>query len=156
MECRERMEQYLRDNGVPFEVMTHSQAYTMSEVAAALHVSGKQVAKVVVVKADGAMAVLVVPSPRRLNFAQVRDLLGAKEVSLAKEEEFSDLFPDCAPGAMPPFGNLYDVPVYADQSLEEREEIIFRVGTHQEVFKIPYTDFDRLAEPVVGEFTYLA
>ena len=77
-------------------------------------------------------------------------------MSLAKEEEFSDLFPDCAPGAMPPFGNLHDVPVYADQSLEEREEIVFRVGTHQEVFKIAYADFDRLAEPTVGEFTYLA
>ena len=152
MDCRERMEQYLRDNDVHFETMTHTQAFTMPEVAAALHVPGRQVAKVVVVKADGKMVMLVVPASHRLNFVQVRALLGAKKANLAKEEEFADLFPDCATGAMPPFGNLYDVPVYVDQALAEEEHVVFRVGTHRHTMKIAYDDFARLAQPVIGEF----
>lgn len=152
MKCRERLEQYLRENGVGFEVMTHSQAFTMQEVAAALHVPGKQVAKVVIVRADEEMAMLVLPAPCRLNTAKARGLLGVKKVHLAKEKEFADLFPDCAIGAMPPFGNLYDVPVYVDQSLAEESDIVFRVGTHREVMKVAYADFSRLARPTVGEF----
>jgi Ala-tRNA(Pro) deacylase len=146
------MEQYLRENGVPFETMTHAQAYTMQEVAAKLHVSGKQVAKVVMVKADKKMVMLVIPAPSRLNFAKVRALLDAAKVSLAKEEEFADLFPDCATGAMPPFGHLYDVPLYLDQALAEEANIIFRVGTHRHTMKIAYDEFARLAQPTVGEF----
>jgi Ala-tRNA(Pro) deacylase len=152
MECRERMEHYLRENGVPFEVMTHAQAYTMQEVAAALHVSGKQVAKVVMVKANGKMVMLVTPASSRLDFAQVRALLGAKKVSLAKEEEFADLFPDCGTGAMPPFGNLYSVPVHVDQALAEEANVIFRVGTHRHTMKVAYADYARLVQPTVSEF----
>lgn len=152
MECKERLEQYLREHGVPFKVMTHSAAYTMPEVAAALHVPGKQVAKVVMVKADGKIIMLVIPAAYRLDFAQVRALLGVKKVSLAGEEEFAGLFPDCATGAMPPFGNLYGVPVYVDQALAEEENIVFRVGTHQHTMKLAYADFARLAQPTVGRF----
>jgi Ala-tRNA(Pro) deacylase len=149
------MEQYLRENGVAFEEMTHAQSYTMQEVAAVLHVSGKEVAKVVMVKADGQMAMVVVPAPYRLHMSKVRDALGARKVSLAEEGEFSDLFPDCAPGAMPPFGNLYDVPVYVDQALAAQEEIIFRVGSHREVMQVAYDDFARLVQPTVAELAYL-
>jgi Ala-tRNA(Pro) deacylase len=152
MDCRERLEQVLRENNIPFETMTHAQAYTMPEVAAALHVPGRQVAKVVVVKADGKTVMLVVSASHRLNFAQVRAFLGAKKVSLAEEEEFADLFPDCATGAMPPFGNLYDVPVYVDQALADEEQIVFRVGTHRHTMKVAYDDFARLAQPMIGEF----
>jgi Ala-tRNA(Pro) deacylase len=146
------MEQYLRENGAGFEVMKHSQAYTMQEVAAALHVPGKQVAKVVMVKGDGAMAMLVLPAPYRLDFAQARGTLDAKKVTLAGEEDFQDLFPDCETGAMPPFGNLYDLPVYVDISMAEEEDIVFRIGTHRETMKLAYTDFERLAQPQVAEF----
>jgi Ala-tRNA(Pro) deacylase len=152
MKCRERLEQYLREHGVGFEVMTHSQAFTMQEVAAALHVPGNQVAKVVIVRADEDMAMLVLPAPYRLNTAEARDLLGVKKVRLAKEEEFADLFPDCATGAMPPFGNLYGVPVYVDPSLAEESNIVFRIGTHRETMKVAYADFARLVQPTVGAF----
>jgi Ala-tRNA(Pro) deacylase len=152
MKCRERLEQVLRENGVGFEVLTHSQAYTTQEVAAALHLPGRQVAKVVIVKADGKMVMLVLPAPDRLDFPQVRKLLGAKEAALAKEEEFGDIFPDCALGAMPPFGNLYDLPVYVDQALAGEEDIIFRIGTHRETMKVAYADFARLVKPTVGTF----
>jgi Ala-tRNA(Pro) deacylase len=152
MKCRERIEQYLRENGVPFEVMTHPEVFTMQEVAAALHVPGGQVAKVVMVRSDGDMTMLVVPAPYRLDLAKVRGLLGVKRVSLAREEDFEGLFPDCETGAMPPFGNLYDIPVYVDQALAEEENVVFRVGTHQETIKIAYADYARLAHPTVGEF----
>jgi len=154
MNCQGRLEQYLRENGASFEVMTHAEVYTMQEVAAALHVSGKQVAKVVMVKADGKMVMLVAPAPSRLNFAQLRTVLGAKEVGLAKEEEFGQLFADCVTGAMPPFGNLYDLPVYVDQALTEEADIVFRIGTHRHTMKVAYADFSRLAQPTVGEFAW--
>lgn len=154
MECRERMEQYLRENEVPFEVKAHRPAYTMPEVAAALHVPGKEVAKVVIVKADDRIVMLVIPSPYRLDFAKVRAVLEAKNVSLAKEGEFADCFPDCATGAMPPFGNLYSVPVHVDQALAENPHIVFRIGTHRHTMKVAYDDFERLVQPTVGEFTY--
>jgi Ala-tRNA(Pro) deacylase len=154
MKCRERMEQYLRENGVGFEVMTHSQAFTMQEVAAALHVPGDQVAKVVIVCAADEMAMLVLPAPYRLNIEKARALLGVEDAHLAKEKEFAALFPDCATGAMPPFGNLYDVPVYVDQTLAAQPDIVFRIGTHRETMKIAYADFGRLVEPTVGEFAW--
>jgi Ala-tRNA(Pro) deacylase len=132
--------------------MTHSQAFTMQEVAAALRVPGRQVAKVVMVRSNGEMAMLVLPAPYRLDFAKVRAVLGAKKVTLAEEEDFADLFPDCDTGAMPPFGNLYDVPTYVDQALAGEEDIVFRIGTHRETMKVAYADYARLAQPTVGEF----
>jgi Ala-tRNA(Pro) deacylase len=154
MKCRERMEKYLRENGVGFQVQTHKQAFTMQEVAAALHVPGNQVAKVVIVCADKDKVMLVLPAPYRINVDQVRDMVGAKRIRLAKEEEFADLFPDCATGAMPPFGNLYGVPVYIDRSMSEEPDMVFRIGTHRETMKIAYADFVRLAQPVVGDFSW--
>lgn len=154
MKCRERMEKYLRENGVGFQVETHDQAFTMQEVAAALHVPGNQVAKVVIVCADKEKVMLVLPAPYRMNVDLVRDMVEAKKVRLAKEEEFADLFPDCATGAMPPFGNLYGVPVYVDRSMAEEPDMVFRIGTHRETMKITYADFVRLAQPVVGDFSW--
>lgn len=154
MKCRERMEQYLRENGVDFEVETHAQVFTMQEVAAALHVPGNQVAKVVIVCTDDDKIMAVLPAPYRMNIDRVRDLVGAKRARLAKEEEFTDLFPDCATGAMPPFGNLYGVPVYVDRSMGEEPDMIFRIGTHRETMKVAYADFIRLAKPVVGDFSW--
>ena len=152
MNCRERMEQYLRENGVGFEVMTHGQAYTMQEAAAALHVPGRQLAKVVMVRADGQNIMLVLAAPDRLDFAKVGAMLGAPGVRLAREDEFSGLFPDCDTGAMPPFGKLYDVPLYVDRFLADEPVVIFRIGTHRETMKMAYGDYARLAQPVVGKF----
>ena len=148
------MEKYLRENGVGHEVKTHAQAFTMQEVAAALHVPGNQVAKVVIICADDKKVMLVLPAPYRMNIDLVRDMVGAKKARLAKEDEFADLFPDCATGAMPPFGNLYGVPVYVDRSMGEEPDMVFRVGTHRETMKIGYEDFVQLAQPVVGDFAW--
>jgi Ala-tRNA(Pro) deacylase len=154
MKCRERLESYLRENGVPYEIMTHRQAFTMQEVAAELHVPGRQVAKVILATADDEMIMLVLPAPSRVNTDHVRDLVGAKKVRRAEESEFAELFPDCATGAMPPFGNLYGLPVYVDPSLCEESQIVFRIGTHRESMKLAYDDFARLAQPIVGEFAW--
>jgi Ala-tRNA(Pro) deacylase len=155
MDCKERLSQYLKENGVEFEVLAHPEAYTMQEVAAELHKPGRQVAKVVMVKADNRYAMLVLPASHRLNFSRVGTLLNAERVSLAKEENFAALFPDCAPGAMPPFGNLYQVPVYVDQALTDQDEIVFRVGTHRDSMKVSYADYNRLVDPNVGDFAWL-
>jgi Ala-tRNA(Pro) deacylase len=152
MECVERMKEYLDENNVPFEIITHTQAFTMPEVAAALHVPGQQVAKVVMAKDDGKMVMLVTSAAQRLDFAKARAMLGADKINLAKEDEFVNLFPDCEVGAMPPFGNLYNVPVYVDQALAEEKNIVFRVGSHHQAMKIAYIDYARLARPIVGEF----
>ena len=152
MACKERLEKYLRDNGVEFQTMTHRTAFTAQEMAAAQGVKGKQVAKVTMVNVDGKVVMLVMPASYRIDFVKLKNVLEAKETRLAVEEEFSALFPDCDTGAMPPFGNLYDIPVLADRVLTEDPEIVFQVGTHRDTMRIAYKDYARLARPIVADF----
>lgn len=152
MTCRERLEKYFHDNGVKFQAMKHPTAYTAQEVAAEQHVPGKQVAKVVMVQAEGQTFMLVLPASYRIDFGKLASSLGKKNPRLAKEEEFQGIFPDCEVGAMPPFGNLYNIPIYMDRSLTEDPEIVFQAGTHSDTMKIKYSDFERLAKPQVAEF----
>lgn len=152
MECKERLEHYLRENRVPFEAQRHPRAVTAQEVAASEHVPGKMLAKTVMVLADGEMAMLALPAPYQVDLERAAAALGTDEARLAQEEEFENTFPDCEIGAMPPFGNLYDVPVYVDESLAEDEVIVFRAGTHTETMSVSYADFERLVEPSVAEF----
>ena len=152
MACRERLEAYLRENGVPFEVQHHPRAVTAQEVAAAEHVPGRMLAKVVMVSADGEMAMLSLPAPYQVDLQKAAKLLGAQEARLAEEEEFEGAFPDCEVGAMPPFGNLYGLPVYVEEALAEDETIFFRAGTHTDTMSVGYADFERLVEPTIGRF----
>jgi Ala-tRNA(Pro) deacylase len=119
MECRDRLEDYLRENGVPFEVQHHPRAITAQEVAATEHVPGKMLAKVVMVLADGEMVMLTLPAPYQVDLEKVGKVLGAEEARLAEEEEFEVIFPDCEVGAMPPFGNLYELPVYVEEGRDD-------------------------------------
>src|SRR5215208_5206928 len=152
MECRDRLEDYLRENGVPFEVRHHPRAVTAQEVAASEHVPGKMLAKTVMVLADGEMVMLTLPAPYQVDMEKAGSALGARDVRLAQEEEFEGSFPDCEVGAMPPFGNLYDLPVYVEETLAEDETIVFRAGTHIDTMSVTYADFDRLVEPTVAKF----
>ncbi len=156
MECRERLEEYLRENVVPFEVQHHPRAITAQEVAATEHVPGQMLAKVVMVLADGEMVMLTLPAPYQVDLEKVGKLLGAEEARLAEEEEeeFEGAFPDCEVGAMPPFGNLYDLPVYVEEALAEDETIFFRAGTHTDTMSVRYADFEQLVEPTVAEFAH--
>jgi Ala-tRNA(Pro) deacylase len=154
MECKERLESYLREHKVPFTVVKHAEAFTAQEVAAAQHVSGHHVAKVVMVWADRSLTMLVLPASGRVNLRRATELLGAKKLRLASEAEFVERFPDCQVGAMPPFGNLYDLPVWVDGALADQERIVFRVGTYTETMSLRYSDFAQLVQPKVGELIY--
>ena len=152
MGCKEELEAYLRESKVPFQVQHHAVAYTAQEVAAAEHIPGRMLAKVVMVLGDGKLAMFVLPAPARLDLEKVAAALGIKEARLAHEEEFADRFPGCEVGAMPPFGNLYDLPVYVDKSLAEDETIVFEAGTHTDTMSMKYADYERLAKPASAEF----
>ena len=152
MDCRDRLEYYLRENGVPFEVQHHPRVITAQEVAATEHVPGKMLAKVVMILADGEMIMLALPAPYEVDLQNVGEVLGARDVRFAEEEEFADAFPDCEVGAMPPFGNLYELPVYVEEALAEDETIFFRAGTHTDTISVRYADFDQLVQPTVAEF----
>ena len=147
-----RLKQYLDRENVPYQHDVHRTAYTAQEVAAEEHVPGKLVAKTVVVKADAQFAMAVLPASLRLDTAALKTALGAKEVRLATEFEFTGLFPDCDVGAMPPFGNLYGLSVYVDESLTVDPEIVFNAGTHQDTIRMTYADFARLVRPQVFAF----
>ena len=150
--CVDRLKQYLTDQHVYFEVQEHRQVYTMQEVAATLHEKGEHVAKVFIATVDGKPAMLVLPAPAQVDLDKVRALLKAKEARRAREFEFAQLFADCDVGAMPPFGNIYQVPVYIDRSLVDEPYIVFQAGTHHTTMKIAMTDYQRLASPVIGDF----
>lgn len=145
-----KLERYLSENDVQFESIPHSQEFTAQEIAAAAHVPGKELAKTVIVKLDGELAMAVLPGPDQVSVSRLRGITGAKSVEIASEQEFVDRFPDCEPGAMPPFGNLWDLDVFVDQRLREDEEIAFNAGSHTELLRVSYSDFERLVEPVVG------
>lgn len=151
MQCKERLETYLREHQVPFQTQQHPQAFSAQKIAESEHISGKKVAKVVIVFADNKMVALVLPATVRADLAKARTLLGAKEIRLAEEHEFATHFPDCAVGTMPPFGNLYGLPVYVDKSLPAEESIIFPIGTYTETMSLKYADFARLVQPQVGK-----
>lgn len=151
MNCKDTLETYLRDNKVPYRVQHHPVAYTAQDVAASEHIPGKMLAKVVMVIADGRMVMLVLPASKRVDLAKVGAALSAQDVRLAGEEEFGVLFPGCEVGAMPPFGNIYALPVYVDQALAEDEVIVFQAGTHTDTMSLKYADFERLVKPTVAD-----
>jgi Ala-tRNA(Pro) deacylase len=148
-----RLKEFLEKNGVDFVTIPHSQAFTAQEIAASAHVPGKELAKTVMVKLDGELAMAVLPAPDQVSTERLKEITGAKKVELASEKEFAERFPTCEVGAMPPFGNLWDMPVFVDQRLREDEEIVFNAGTHTELVKLSYADYERLVKPAVAELS---
>ena len=151
-----KLKAFLKQNKVRHVIVKHSSAYTAQEIAAKTHVSGKDFAKTVMIKIDGKMAMAVLPASYQVDFKLLQELFGTYHVALATESEFKDRFPDCEVGAMPPFGNLYDMEVFVAQTLAEDEEISFNAGTHIELIKMKYADFERLVEPRVFRFSWKA
>lgn len=148
-----RLEDFLKKNEIDYETITHPEAYTAQEVAAALHVSGHDIAKVVIVKAGERFVMVVVPASGQVDLDRLARELGEKKVRLATEEEFKGMFPDCEPGGEPPFGNLYNIETYVDRSLAEDEHIFFNAGNHTDAVGMDYTDYARVVKPRVAEFT---
>lgn len=146
----QKLKRFLDDHDIKFVSLSHSQAFTAQEVAASAHIPGKELAKTVMVKLDGTLAMAVVPAPAQVDLELLCQVAGAETAELADEEEFRERFPDCEVGAMPPFGNLWDLEVYSDQELAEDREIAFNAGSHTELVRLPYEDFDRLVDPAVA------
>ncbi len=147
----DRLRVYLDEQGVAYETHDHAAAFTGQELAEAEDVPGRIVAKVVMALADGDLIMLVLPAPYRVNVERLNALLG-KPVRLAHEEEFTPAFPDCDAGAMPPFGNLYGMPVYVDAALGQSRRIVFQAGTHIHTVSLAYADYERLVSPVLASF----
>jgi Ala-tRNA(Pro) deacylase len=147
MSIARRLREYLEENRVPYTHCTHRLAYTAQEVAAAQHVPGREMAKTIVVKADNRFVLVILPAVFKIDMKALREELPFKNVDLASEKEFVALFPDSEIGAMVPFGNLYQLSVYVDQSLSADEEIVFNAGTHVDTIKMRYQDFERLVQP---------
>jgi len=147
-----KLKEFLDSHEVKYVSIRHSPAFTAAEVATSAHVAGQDFAKTIVVRIDDSFALVVLPASRRLVLADLRELLQTPLVRLATEAEIRGLFPDCELGAMPPFGHLYGLPVYVAESLVNEPEIAFNAGTHTEVIKMNYEDFDGLVRPVVLDF----
>jgi Ala-tRNA(Pro) deacylase len=155
MSIPRQISDFLDTQRIPYQYCRHSLAYTAQGIAHAQHVSGKEVAKVVMVLADGRILMAVLPASHRVNFDLLKAAIGAHEVRLASEEEFKDIFPGCELGAMPPLGNLYNLDVYADETLQARPSIVFNAGTHIETIQMSYSDFTRVVKPKTGKFAEL-
>lgn len=149
-----KLRDFLDSHDIKYLVISHSLAYTAQGIAALTHVSGKKLAKTVIVKIDGILAMAVVPASLHVDPDRLATLAGAQMVEIASEREFKNAFPDCETGAMPPFGNLYDMPVYADASLGDQEEITFNAGTHRELIRMAWDDFVWLVNPTIDHLTH--
>jgi Ala-tRNA(Pro) deacylase len=148
-----KLKDFLDQRKVKYLTITHSPAFTAQEIAQQAHISGHILAKTVMLYIDGVMAMAVLPSSHRVLLDDLCELTGTEDVRLAREEEFKALFPDCEPGAMPPFGNLYDMSVYASPLLAEEDDIAFNAGSHTEIIRMSFHDFERLVGPRVLRFT---
>jgi Ala-tRNA(Pro) deacylase len=144
-----KLKEFLDAHGVKYVTIRHSMAYTAQEVAASAHIRGKEMAKTVIVKIDGKLAMAVLPAAEKVDVNRLREATGAKTARIASEEDFRNTFPECELGAMPPFGNLYGMDVYVDQQLADDEEIAFNAGSHMELIRLSYKDFERLVQPKI-------
>ncbi len=148
-----KLKEFLDSKHIQYIVISHSPAFTAQQIAASAHVKGKELAKTVMVKIDGNLAMAVLPASQKVDLERLREAAGADQVELASEREFRDRFPDCDLGAMPPFGNLYGLDVYVADTLTDDDEIAFNAGSFTELVRMAYRDFEQLVQPEVLRFT---
>ena len=148
-----QLAEFLDGQHIKYTTISHSLAYTAQGVAALTHTPGEEMAKTVIVKIDGKLAMAVLPASCHIDLAMLRAETGAKTISLACEADFMDQFPGCETGAMPPFGNLFGMEVFVEESLARDHEIVFNAGTHRELIRLAFYDFARLVAPKVMPFS---
>src|SRR6266542_852220 len=148
-----KLKEFLDSKHIQYIVISHSPAFTAQQIAASAHVKGKELAKTVMVKIGGNLAMAVLPASQKVDLERLREAAGADQVELASEREFRDRFPDCDLGAMPPFGNLYGLDVYVADTLTDDDEIAFNAGSFTELVRMAYRDFEQLVQPEVLRFT---
>jgi len=151
----QKLKEFLDSHSVKYTTISHSPAFTAQGIAAQTHIHGKELAKTVIVKTGEKMLMAVLPASHRIDLSLLSQAL-ASPVELAIENEFQGMFPNCEIGAMPPFGNLYDMKVFVDEALAEDEEIAFNAGTHRELVRLAYKDFERLVKPTKANFAMKA
>ena len=151
MEIPNKLISYLNEKKIGYEILHHPEAFTAQTVAAAEHVKGRHHAKVVMVKSGGQHVMTVLPADYRVDLEKLETLTG-KPASLENEADFKELFPDCAPGTMPPFGDLYGLPTLVDRNLTKEDYIVFEAGTHTDAIRLNYSDYERAAKPRVEDF----
>jgi len=144
-----KLKEILDQAKISYEVYNHPSAYTAQEIAASQHIPGREMAKVVILRVDGSLVMAVVPASKLVSIAMVKSSLGCRQATLATEDEFASSFPECEIGAMPPFGELFGLPVYVDPALEQDETIFFNAGNHQQTVRLKYKDFKALVKPQV-------
>ena len=144
----ERLKEYLNKENVRYVTIQHSKAYTAYEIAESAHIPKQELAKTVMLDVDGEMAMMIIPASARVDLERLKEVIGSEDVELAPEGKFKDEFPDCEVGAMPPFGNLYGMKVFVSQALSEDDEIAFNAGSHTELIRLAYQDFERLVRPI--------
>lgn len=150
----QKLKKFLDENQVKYTVCSHSPAYTAQEIAAKAHISGDSFAKTVLIKIDQKLAMAVLPASYHVDFELLKELIGSKDIRLAHESEFKNIFPNCEVGAMPPFGNLWDLGVFVAESLTQNETIAFNAGSHSEIMKLDFKDFEKFAKPVKLKYTF--
>lgn len=150
MKIPKRLIECLDENKVSYEVLQHPEAVTAQRIAQAEHVKGRHHAKVVMVKSGDQQLMMVLPADHHIDLKKAEKAT-AQTVSLSNEEQFKSLFPDCAIGAMPPFGNLYDLPTYVDKDLAEQDYIVFEAGTHKDAIKMRYRDYQKIVKPKIKD-----
>ncbi len=153
MPILKKLKELFEEGKISYEVYNHPLAYTAQEIAERQHFSGREMAKVVMLKVDSGLIMAVVTASQKVHLNTVKANLGAHEVRLATEDEFISKFPDCEIGSMPPFGNLFGLPVYVDPAVEKDESIYFNAGNHVQTVKLRYKDFEKLVKPRVVDLT---
>jgi Ala-tRNA(Pro) deacylase len=144
---------YLDENAVKYIIISHSPAFTAQGIAALTHIPGRELAKTVIVKLDGKLVMAILPASLHVNLTTLKLETSAKSAELVSEEDFKGSFPDCETGAMPPFGNLYEMQVFADESLSRDKEIAFNACSHRELIRLSWMDYERLVKPQVISFS---
>ncbi len=152
MSIPKKLESFLKRKKVYFQIVVHPAKVTSQEIAQAEHEAGRNVAKVVMVKAKGKHVMVVLPASHSLDLMKLSSALGTQDIAVEEEGEFKKLFPDCEAGAMPPFGRLVNLPTYIDASLKNADEIFFNGGSHTESVKISTADYLRAAEGKIGDY----
>ncbi|MGQ3684347.1 MAG: aminoacyl-tRNA deacylase [Candidatus Loosdrechtia sp.] len=147
-----QLQEFLDTQGIKYITISHSRSFTAQETAESAHIPKKELAKVVVIKIEGKVAMAVIPASCRVDIDLLKKVVGSDKIEFANEREFKDLFTACEPGAMPPFGNLYGMDVYVTEELMENKEIVFNAGTHRELIRMAYKDFERLVKPEIAKF----
>ena len=150
-----KLKEFLDKHKIKYVSIRHSTAYTAQEIAASAHVKGRNMAKTVIVKIDGKIAMAVLPAKYQIDLDSLKKSCKAASVELAREEEFSHLFSGCETGAMPPFGQIYGLPLYADETLKKDDEVAFNACSNTELIQISYKDFEKLAKPKFCKFSEL-